>query len=64
MQLVPQQNGSTAALWQTSSLTLGSHPIVATYSGDQNFTGSMGTLAPNQVVNKADTETVLYRCPA
>ena len=62
VQLVPQKNGSIA-MCQTSTLTVGSHTIIATYSGDQNFTGSMGTLAPNQVVNKADTETVLSAVP-
>src|SRR5208283_857009 len=62
VQLAPQPNGSTASC-QTSTLTVGSHTIVATYSGDQNFTGSMGTLVPNQMVNKADTQTALTAIP-
>ena len=39
----------------TSTLTAGSHPIVATYSGDANFSGSTGSLT--QTVNKAATTT-------
>lgn len=41
--LMPQQNGSTATC-QTSDLTVGSHPISATYGGNQNFNGSSGSL--------------------
>src|SRR5208337_3147408 len=62
VQLVPQANGSVA-MCQTSTLTAGSHTIMATYSGDQNFTGSVGTLVPNQMVNKADTQTALTAIP-
>src|SRR5208337_5394889 len=52
VQLVPQENGS-AATCQTSRLTVGSHTIIATYSGDQNFTGSNGMLI--QEVNQPTT---------
>ncbi|HME31507.1 MAG TPA: FG-GAP-like repeat-containing protein, partial [Terriglobales bacterium] len=47
----------------TSSLKLGSHTIIATYSGGGNFAPSMGTLNPSQVVNKATTQTVLIAVP-
>src|SRR5208283_2085057 len=58
--LVAQQNGSTA-MCQTSTLIVGAHTIVATYTGDKNFNGSMGAL--NQVVNKANTLTTLAAVP-
>ncbi len=51
--------GVTTATLQTSSLAVGTHPITAQYSGDGTYAGSMGTLAPNQVVNKAATSTAL-----
>ncbi len=44
------------AAFTTSSLSVGSHPVVAAYGGDANFNGSTsGTLS--QVVNKANTST-------
>jgi hypothetical protein len=39
----------------TSTLSVGSHAIVATYSGDNNYTGSSGSLT--QVVNPVVTPT-------
>src|SRR5207248_7685128 len=37
--------GSTTASFSTSSLTVGSHTITASYAGDSNFQSSSGTLA-------------------
>jgi hypothetical protein len=45
----------TATSISTSSLAVGSHPVVAIYSGNANFAGSTGTLT--QVVNKSPTTT-------
>jgi len=41
------------ATYSTSSLTVGTHPITATYSGDTNFTTSTSSPALSQVVNQA-----------
>lgn len=54
--LVPVQNGS-AADCQTSSLAVGSHNILASYSGDINFAPSRGGLT--QMVLVAGDFTVL-----
>ena len=54
--LVPVQNGS-AAQCQTSSLAVGSHNILANYSGDINFAPSRGALT--QVVLASGDFTVL-----
>jgi len=43
-------NASAVATLTTSSLTTGPHAISAIYSGDQNFTSSIGALAGSQVV--------------
>lgn len=43
-------NASGVATLTTSSLTVGTHPVSATYSGDTNFTSGTGTLASGQVV--------------
>lgn len=37
-------SGSYIATFQTSALSIGSHTIKATYSGDGNYTGSSGTM--------------------
>src|SRR5206468_3230030 len=49
--------GTTTASFSTSSLTVGSHTITASYGGDTTFTTSSGTL--NQTVNKATSTTAL-----
>jgi len=51
--------GAGLATFSTSALSVGAHPITATYVGDGNFnaTATVGTL--NQTVNKAATATVL-----
>jgi hypothetical protein len=43
-------NASGVAQFTTSSLTTGTHPITAEYSGDGNFAVSTGTLTGGQVV--------------
>ncbi|HEX9075336.1 MAG TPA: Ig-like domain-containing protein, partial [Anaerolineae bacterium] len=43
----------------TAGLSVGTHVITAVYGGDGNFNASTGTLAPDQVVGKADTTTAL-----
>jgi hypothetical protein len=49
---------SNAASFTTNALALGSHSVIAFYSGDSNFTGS--TSGPvSQVVNQAGTTTVV-----
>ena len=53
---VPVTADGTAVL-STSSLAVGSHPIVATYSGATNFEGSSADLT--QVVDAATSSTVL-----
>ena len=50
-------NGSGKATITTSSLAAGAHTITASYGGDNNFSGSTGSLT--QTVNKAATTTAL-----
>ena len=38
------------AVFATASLGVGTHPVLATYSGDVNFEGSAGALVPDQVI--------------
>ena len=38
-----------------STLTMGTHTVTTTYSGDSNFTSSTGTLSAGQVVNDASS---------
>ena len=52
-------NGSGQATLTTSSLTVGSHTVVATYSGDGNFIPSSATLSGGQTVGQATSTTVL-----
>jgi len=40
-----------AATYSTSSLTHGTHTVVAEYAGNQNFAGATNSLTPNQVIN-------------
>jgi hypothetical protein len=42
-----------------SSLTVGSHPVAAVYSGDANFTTSTSTVIATQTVNAATSTTTL-----
>ncbi len=49
---------STAAT-STSALSVGSHTVSATYIPTGGFNASNGALAPNQVVNKANTTTTI-----
>jgi autotransporter-associated beta strand protein len=54
-------NAAGVATFTTSSLAVGSYTVTATYGGDGNFTGSNGTLAGGQTVNKAATTATLTR---
>jgi hypothetical protein len=54
-------DGSGHAAYATSSLTVGSHSITASYSGDKNFLGSTSDVL-TQVV-KANTTTALTSAP-
>src|SRR5207253_8226662 len=47
----------TSATFRYASLTVGSHTISASYSGDSSFANSSGTLG--QTVNRASTSTLL-----
>jgi hypothetical protein len=47
------------ASFSTSTLAVGTRVITATYTGDGNYATSTGTLSPDQVVNKATTNTSL-----
>jgi CSLREA domain-containing protein len=46
------------AVYVTTTLSVGHHPITATYSGDANHTGSTSNTV-DQVVNQADTAATL-----
>src|SRR5262249_19074267 len=49
--------GVSTASFSSSTLTAGSHTLTASYAGDGNFAGSVGTLM--QAVSKANTNTVV-----
>ena len=51
-------NASDVATYTTSSLSVASHSITATYNGDTNFTGSTSSTL-TQAVNQAATSTAL-----
>jgi hypothetical protein len=51
--------GETLATIRTAALTLGTHVVIASYSGDSSFTASNGMLSGGQVVSKASTHTVV-----
>jgi hypothetical protein len=57
-------NGAGQATFSTSSLTVASHTITATYGGDMSFLTSTGDdSALPQVVNKASTTTAVTSAP-
>jgi hypothetical protein len=56
-QSLSQVAGSYQASCTTSSLAPGTHTVVATYSGDTNYSGSSATL--KQTVTRAATATVI-----
>ncbi|MBI5031485.1 MAG: Ig-like domain repeat protein [Chloroflexi bacterium] len=43
----------------TTTLLIGAHAITAMYSGDNSFNSSSGNLSPSQMVNKANTTTII-----
>ena len=47
------------AMFTTSSLALGAHPITAVYEGDDDFVGSSSTNTVTQTVKQASTSTAL-----
>jgi len=51
--------GGAATSASRSDLTVGTHTVTASYSGDANFNTSSATLAGGQVVNAASTTTAL-----
>ncbi|HLJ96973.1 MAG TPA: Ig-like domain-containing protein, partial [Gemmataceae bacterium] len=51
--------GVTTASFGTSSLTVGSHAITASYSGGGNFSSGSGTLADGLTVKQAGTSTLV-----
>ena len=54
--------GGTTATCSTSALSVGNHTITATYSGDENYNGSSGTV--DQAVNRSDiTVTITADSP-
>ena len=55
---VAQSLSGGVATYVTSTLTVGSHAVSATYGGDGNFNGSVAS-SINQVVNKANTTTTV-----
>jgi streptogramin lyase len=52
-------NGSGVATFTTSTLSLGTHPITASYAGDSNFTGSTSGTLSQVINNPAPTLTSL-----
>src|SRR5206468_3672228 len=52
-------DASGHATFATSSLSVGSHSITATYGGDSNFNASPQSAAVSQTVNKAD-QTITF----
>jgi S-adenosylmethionine/arginine decarboxylase-like enzyme len=57
--IVSNAGGETTASFSTATLTVGTHTVTASYSGDDNFAGSTGSLTGGQVVNKANTSTAV-----
>jgi hypothetical protein len=52
-------SAGSATSGSTSTLTIATHTVTATYSGDANFSGLVGTLTGGQVVNKTGTTTTV-----
>ncbi len=57
----PLSNGT--ATWATAQLTMGTHPITAGYSGDENFRSSDSEIL-SQAVERAETATTLHVSPS
>ena len=56
-------SGKDTATVSTATLSVGSHAITASYSGDANFVTSTTSSAISQVVNQAGTTTVIASLP-
>src|SRR5439155_11310319 len=52
---VTTAGGVTSATFSISTLTVGTHTVTASYSGDVNFASSSGALSGGQTVTKAST---------
>src|SRR5207244_3812770 len=52
---VTTSGGLTTASFSTASLSVGSHTVTASYSGDSRLAGSKGALSSGQVVNATST---------
>ena len=55
----PVTVSSGSATINDAALSVGTHTVVANYSGDSNFTASSGTLSGGQTVNQATTTTTV-----
>ncbi len=55
-------SGGSATTSSSSSLSVGTHTVTATYSGDAGNAGSTGTLTGGQVVNQA-SQTITFTTP-
>src|SRR5207245_1458573 len=51
--------GVTTASFSTTTLAVGTHIVMASYSGDSTFAASSGTLTDGQTVSKASTSMVV-----
>ncbi len=61
--LSPVSGSTYHATCVTSSLGVGPHSISATYSGDNGYAGSSGSLAGPQVVDQISTTTIVTSSP-
>jgi hypothetical protein len=57
--LTTTKSGVSTASYSTAALSGGHHNVLAVYSGDINFNGSLGVLVGFQHVNRAGTKTTV-----
>jgi autotransporter-associated beta strand protein len=55
----PVSSNNGTAVLTTSSLTIGTHTITATYGGNTIYAGNTGTLSPDQVVQYSSSITIV-----
>ena len=60
----PLSGNPATAQFQTSSLSVGTHPITVSYSGDANFGAATSLPANNQIVNPVPTTVAVSSTPA